>query len=171
MKAVRNRGAALSDVVVRDAHLADARDADAIVTILDSYAFDEVGGSEGLAPDVRERLIPALRQLRTTLVLLAFVEGAPVGVAVCFFGFSTFKAQPLLNIHDLAVLPEHRGRGVGRALLNAAEERARRNGCCRLTLEVQEDNPRARGLYASFGFEDVVVRELPTRFLAKPLKG
>jgi ribosomal protein S18 acetylase RimI-like enzyme len=160
----------LSEIVVRDADLAHARDASAIVTILDSYAFDAVGGFEGLSPAVRERLIPALQQLSTTLVLLAFVEGAPVGVAVCFFGFSTFKAQPLLNIHDLAVLPEHRGRGVGRALLTAAEDRALRSGCCRLTLEVQEDNPRARALYDKFGFEDVVVRALPTRFLAKPLK-
>jgi ribosomal protein S18 acetylase RimI-like enzyme len=159
------------NAVVREADLASAADASAVVTILGSYAFDDVGGSEGLSPDVRERLIPALRQLPTTLVLLAFVAGAPVGVAVCFFGLSTFKARPLLNIHDLAVLPDHRGRGVGRALLTAVEERARSKGCCRLTLEVQEDNPHARALYDRFGFEDVVVRELPTRFLAKALKG
>jgi ribosomal protein S18 acetylase RimI-like enzyme len=76
----------------------------------------------------------------------------------------------LLNIHDLAVLPEHRGRGVGRALLAAVEEHARRKGCCKLTLEVQDDNPRARALYDKFGFEDVVVQKLPTRFLAKSLK-
>jgi ribosomal protein S18 acetylase RimI-like enzyme len=158
------------NAVVREADLANPADANAVLAILDSYAFAAVGGSQGLSQDVRERLIPALRQLPTTLVLLAFVEGAPVGVAVCFFGLSTFRAQPLLNIHDLAVLPEHRGRGVGRALLTAAEDRALRSGCCRLTLEVQEDNPRARALYDKFGFEDVVVRELPTRFLAKPLK-
>lgn len=156
--------------VVREADLAQPVDASAVVTILDSYAFAAVGGSEGLSPDVRARLIPALQQLPTTLVLLAFVDDAPVGIAVCFFGLSTFKARPLLNIHDLAVLPEHRGRGVGHALLQAAEEHARRTGCCKLTLEVQEDNPRARALYDRFGFEDVVVRKLPTRFLAKPLK-
>jgi ribosomal protein S18 acetylase RimI-like enzyme len=104
------------------------------------------------------------------LVLLAFVDDAPVGIAVCFFSLSTFRARALLNIHDLAVLPEHRGRGVGLALLTAVEERARSKDCCKLTLEVQEDNPRARALYDRFGFEDVVVRALPTRFLAKPLK-
>jgi ribosomal protein S18 acetylase RimI-like enzyme len=158
------------DLRIRQADLSDARDTAAIIAILDSYAFAVVGGNRRLPPDVRERLIPALRQLPTTLVLLAFVDDAPVGVAVCFFGLSTFSALPLLNIHDLAVLAEHRGRGVGRSLLRAVEEHARRHDCCKLTLEVQEDNPRARALYDSFGFEDVVVQKLPTRFLAKPLK-
>jgi ribosomal protein S18 acetylase RimI-like enzyme len=157
------------DLRVRQADLSDARDTAAIVAILDSYAFGVVGGNQRLPPDVRERLIPALRQLPTTLVLLAFLDDVPVGIAVCFFGLSTFRALPLLNIHDLAVLPQHRGRGVGRALLAAVEEHARRHDCCKLTLEVQEDNPRARALYDRFGFEDVVVQKLPTRFLAKPL--
>ena len=159
------------DLRVRQADLSDARDTTAIIAILDSYAFAVVGGEQSLPPDVRERLIPALRELPTTLVLLAFVDGAPVGIAVCFFGLSTFRALPLLNIHDLAVLPEHRGRGVGGALLRAVEEHARRHNCCKLTLEVQDDNPRARALYDRFGFEDVVVQKLPTRFLAKPLQG
>jgi ribosomal protein S18 acetylase RimI-like enzyme len=159
------------NAVVREADLANPADAEAVVTILDSYAFAVVGSGQQLPPDVRERLIPALRQLPTTFVLLAFVDDAPVGIAVCFFGLSTFNARSLLNIHDLAVLPTHRGRGVGRALLAAVEQHARSKGCCKLTLEVQEDNPRARALYDSFGFGDVVVQKLPTRFLAKPLKG
>ncbi|MDP7573186.1 MAG: GNAT family N-acetyltransferase, partial [Myxococcota bacterium] len=94
----------------------------------------------------------------------------PVGVAVCFLGFSTFQARPLLNIHDLAVLPEWRGRGVGRALLAAAEDRARQRGCCKLTLEVQDSNRRALQLYERFGFSDFVIGDSgPTRFLAKLL--
>ena len=90
--------------------------------------------------EARERVVPALRDHPTALVLLAFADEAPIGIAVGFFGFSTFRARPLLNIHDLAVLPAHRGKGVGRALLSAAEEHARRHGCCRLTLEVLESN-------------------------------
>jgi hypothetical protein len=43
-------------------------------------------------------------------------------------------------------------------------------GCCKLTLEVQDGNTRARGLYESFGFTDFVVGDSePTRFLSKPL--
>jgi ribosomal protein S18 acetylase RimI-like enzyme len=77
-----------------------------------------------------------------------------VGAAVCFIGFSTFAARPLLNLHDLAVVPELRGRGIGRALLRAVEERARALGCCKLTLEVVQENTQARALYERFGFAD-----------------
>jgi len=155
---------------VREADYADERDAEGILAVLDSYARAPVGGGQPLAPDVRERLIPMLRQHPTSLVLLAFVDDEPVGIAVCFFGLSSFRARPLLNIHDLAVLPQYHGQGVGQALLKAVEERARRKGCCKLTLEVLDDNARARELYRRFGFDDVVVGESATRFLAKPLE-
>jgi len=63
-----------------------------------------------------------------------------------------------------------RGRGVGRALLAAVEERARARGCCTITLEVLEGNTRARALYASCGLVDAGTGESKsTRFLAKPL--
>lgn len=154
---------------VARADLSDVREAQGLLDVLDSYAADPVGGGEPLADDVRARLPSMLRDHPTALVLLAFDEDRAVGAAVCFLGLSTFRAQPLLNIHDLAVLPEYRGKGVGRALLAAAEQHARQRGCCKLTLEVQEDNARARALYRRFGFEDFVVRSAPTRFLAKRL--
>ena len=158
------------DLRIHQANLADARDAEGVVAILNSYASDPKGGGRPLGADVKGRLIRALRDHPTTLVLLAAIEGELVGLAVCFFGLSTFRALPLLNIHDLAVLPGHRGRGVGRALLAAAEEHARRRGCCKLTLEVQDDNEPARTLYRRFGFDDVVYgSSAVTRFLAKAL--
>jgi ribosomal protein S18 acetylase RimI-like enzyme len=157
-------------VLVREADFDADRDVDGFIAILDSYASSPVGGGRPLSPDVRERVVPMLRQHPTSLVLLAFIGDEPVGIAVCFFGLSTFRARPLLNIHDLAVLPQYRGEGVGTALLNAVEERARRKGCCKLTLEVLDDNTRARGLYRRFGFEDSVVAESVTRFLVKPLE-
>ena len=86
------------------------------------------------------------------LVLLAFAGQHAVGLAICFQGFSTFRARPLLNIHDLAVLPDHRRRGVATALLAAVEAQALRRGCCKLTLEVREDNPAAESLYRRLGF-------------------
>jgi ribosomal protein S18 acetylase RimI-like enzyme len=99
-------------------------------------------------------------------VLLAFADEVAIGIAVCFVGFSTFRARPLLNVHDLAVLPQYRGKGAGRALLLAAEDHARRQGCCRLTLEVLESNSGARALYRRFGFDDSTI----SRFLVKPLE-
>jgi len=72
-------------------------------------------------------------------------------LAVCFTGFSTFRARALYNIHDLAVLPAWRGRGVGRRLLRAVEAQARERGYCKITLEVRADNPAA-GLYRQLGY-------------------
>jgi ribosomal protein S18 acetylase RimI-like enzyme len=156
---------------IRQADLTRASDSAAIVTVLDSYARDVMGGGEPLSPDVRARLPQALRDHPTTVAFLASDDVEPVGVAVCFVGFSTFHARPLLNIHDLAVVPDRRGQGIGRALLQAAEAEARRRGCCKLTLEVRDDNARARRLYDGFGFTDFVVAQTtaPTRFLAKSL--
>jgi ribosomal protein S18 acetylase RimI-like enzyme len=159
------------DFHIREASLTDARDAAGIVHIIDSYAADPKGGGTPLPSHVKDRMVPVLRAHPTTLVLLAFAAEEPIGIAVCFYGVSTFRARPLLNIHDLAVLPEYRGRGVGRALLAAVEEHARRKGCCKLTLEVQDQNTRARALYQQVGFEDVVIAGSATRFLAKPLEG
>lgn len=158
------------ELQIREADFTDFGDAAGIIDVLNSYASDPVGGGEALSEDVRERLVPALQSHPTALVLLAFADPRPVGIAVCFLGLSTFQARPLLNIHDLAVIPEYRGKGVGRALLVEAENRAVSRGCCKLTLEVQDDNTPARSLYQHFGFIDFVVGDsAPTRFLSKPL--
>ncbi len=155
---------------IREADFANPIHAAGIIEILDSYASDGVGGGVPLGADVRERLVGALRSHPSALVLLAFSQGQPVGIAVCFFGLSTFRALPLLNIHDLAVIPRLRGRGVGRALLSEVECRAIQRGCCKLTLEVQQDNARARSLYEVFGFSDFPMSDsAPTRFLSKLL--
>jgi len=148
---------------IRPADLADAHDAASITLLLDSYAAEPVGGGKPLPPDVRQRLIPSLKEIPRALVLLAFADDVAIGIAVCFVGFSTFRARPLLNIHDLAVLPQYRRRGAARALLQAAEDYARRQGCCRLTLEVLQSNSGAQALYREFGFDG------STHFLAKPL--
>ncbi len=157
-------------VLVREADLADAGDAAAIVGVLDSYAADPRGGGQPLPEQVRATLVPKLRAHPTTLVLLAFDARQAVGLLTGFWGLSSFRAQPLLNVHDLAVVPGQRGKGTGRALLTAAESLARARGCCKLTLEVQDDNTPARLLYDRFGFRDVRYGDSgPTWFLAKSL--
>lgn len=141
------------------------------MAVLDSYARGATGGGQPLDPDVAARLVPALLEQPSALVLLALLDGRVVGIASCFFGFSTFSARPLLNVHDLAVLPEHQGRGIGRALLGAVEERACARGCCKLTLEVLETNHGARRLYHERGFRDFELGGVAQRtlFLVKPL--
>jgi ribosomal protein S18 acetylase RimI-like enzyme len=143
-----------STILVRLADLADTEDGRQVVELLDMYSKEPLGQAASLPDDVRERLVPGLRDHPSALVLLAMDDGLPaVGIAVCFFGFSTFNARPLLNIHDLAVRPEARGRGVGRALLEAAQQQACQRNCCKMTLEVRGDNHVARRLYRDFGFD------------------
>lgn len=131
----------------------------AVVELIDAYARDPMGDGKPLPPEVRRELVPGLREHPTTIILLAYRGDEPIGIAVCFLGFSTFAARALLNVHDLAVLPACRGQGVGRRLLGGVERKARALGCCKLTLEVQENNPRARHVYASVGFAQDVHRE------------
>jgi ribosomal protein S18 acetylase RimI-like enzyme len=138
---------------IRPANLADAADAALVIELLDAYARDPMGGSEPLSDYARTHLIARLRARNDVVVLLAWCEGTPAGLAVCIEGFSTFACAPLLNIHDFAVLPTFRGRGVARALLDAVDAEARQRGCCKITLEVLEGNTPARSLYAAHGFE------------------
>ncbi len=121
--------------------------------MLDAYAADPLGDGKPLANDVREKLVEGLRAHPTTAIFLALSDaGQPVGLVTCFRGFSTFAARPLLNIHDVFVVPEMRGKGVSRRLLEAVEIEARATDCCKLTLEVFEQNERAQKIYRSIGF-------------------
>ena len=143
----------------------------AVLSLIDAYSRDPMGDGAPLSADVRERLIPGLRQHPTTLVFLAHVGSVAVGVAVCFLGFSTFAAKPLINLHDVAILPTHRGRGIGRGLLAAVENRARELGCCKLTLEVLDKNDRALLTYTAAGFKRYSLQPGAGEaiFLTKPL--
>ncbi|MES2788828.1 MAG: GNAT family N-acetyltransferase [Planctomycetota bacterium] len=137
---------------ISEADLANPDDALAVLVLLQTYALDPMGGGEAIAPDLLELLIPRLRTVESRLVLLARVDGRPAGLAIAFRVFSTFKAAPVLNLHDLAVHSEFRGQGVGRELLKRIELHATRTGCCRVSLEVRVDNEAAQALYRSQGF-------------------
>lgn len=158
-------------VVIVQADLQRSDHAAAIVALTDAYARDAMGNGAPLSQDVRARLVPGLQRHPTTIVLLAYEAQEPIGIANCFLGFSTFAARPLLNVHDLAVIPSHRGRGVGRRLLEAAEGKARELGCCKLTLEVLENNRAAVHLYRAAGFAQATYQESAggALFMAKPL--
>lgn len=67
--------------------------------------------------------------------------------------------QPLGHVKDLAVHPDHRGQGVGRALLSRALDVLAGQGARSVKLEVRRTNEPARGLYEEFGFE--YLRTLP----------
>jgi ribosomal protein S18 acetylase RimI-like enzyme len=127
-----------------------------VVALTAAYALEPTGNGGPLPPDVLDQLISGLQNHPTTLIFLAYKDGRAIGIATCFRGFSTFAAKPLINISDLAILPAHRGQGVGRQLLAAVEQKAREADCCRITLEVQENNEIARHTYQQAGFSQAV---------------
>ena len=131
----------------------NAQDAQALVFLLDAYAQDPMGGGEALKPEASSRLCADMSRIAGAASFIAWLNGQPIGLINCFEGYSTFKAKPLLNVHDIAVLTGHRGQGVGQALLQAAEAHALARGCCKLTLEVLSGNAPAMASYKRFGFE------------------
>ena len=161
----------MPEIHIVEADLEQADHQRAVLELTDAYARDPMGNGEPLSETVRRELIPGLRKHPTTSIFLAYLDGRPIGIANCFMGFSTFAAKPFINISDLAVLPGNRGCGIGRHLLEAVERKARELGCCKLTIEVQENNHRARHLYQTAGFSPAVFVEAAGRvlYLAKPL--
>jgi ribosomal protein S18 acetylase RimI-like enzyme len=142
---------------VRRADYRAAGDRAALLALLDAYARDPMGGGTPLPDDVRARLCDELARLPSAVSFIAWLGDEAVGLANCFLGFSTFKARPLLNLHDLVVLPQHRARGIGQALLAACQAHARQQGCCKLTLEVLSGNQRALRSYQQAGFAPYVL--------------
>ena len=158
-------------IEIVEADLSRTEHQHAVVELVDAYAMDPMGNGGPLSADVRRALIPGLQQHSTTVIFLAYQGDKAIGIAVCFLGFSTFAARPLINVHDLAVLPSHRGQGTCRRLLEEVERKARAMDCCKLTLEVLENNHRARQVYEAAGFAQAVYEEAAggALFLSKPL--
>jgi len=155
-------------VKVIHAELGRPEHANAIIELLEVLATNSVD-PQPLRAEVKQTLVSRLAELSDAVILLATNEDTFIGLAICFRGFSTFNARPLLNIHDLVVLPDWQGRGVGKQLLARIEEEARSRECCRLTLEVYAGNHRARDLYVRSGFNLGEPATTAQFFLTKPL--
>ena len=136
-----------------------------ILRLMEEYAGDPMGGGTSLPREVAENLVAGLAGFPTAFSLLAVVDEKAVGLVNCFRSLSTFNARELINIHDLIVTSAFRGRGVGRALMQAVEEIARQRGCCKLTLEVLEANAVAQQLYRQQGFDGYALNPTTGRAL------
>lgn len=84
-------------------------------------------------------------------VLIARVEGEPAGFALFFPNYSTFLGRPGLYLEDLYVRPDHRGRGVGGALLRRLARLASERGCGRFEWSVLDWNETAINVYRRIG--------------------
>ena len=131
--------------IVREATEADA---DAVGRLLDDFNReydDPTPGAAALAGRVRTLLAEG-----DTAVLLA--GPGPDGLALLRFRPSLWSEALECYLAELYVVPGRRGRGLGRALMNAAIEHARRRGADYMDLGTSEDDVAARRLYESLGF-------------------
>ncbi len=137
---------------VRRADYGDAGDAAALVMLLNAYASDPSGGGEPLSDFAKANLVRELAARPQAYSVLAFDGEQPVGLVNCIEGFSTFACRPLVNLHDVAVVASHRGRGIGEQMLREAERIATERGAVKMTLEVLSGNAPAMKLYQRIGF-------------------
>jgi len=83
--------------------------------------------------------------------LIAELEGEPVGFALFFFTYSTWRARRGIHLEDLWVTPSARRRGIGRALLARLAAIACERGCARLEWAVLDWNELAMSFYRGLG--------------------
>ena len=88
-------------------------------------------------------------------LLLARLDGRPVGVAYLSYQWTLEHGGKIAWLEELFVEPELRAEGLGRRLLQAACDHARRAGCAAIDLEVEAAHPRAANLYAREGFRSL----------------
>jgi ribosomal protein S18 acetylase RimI-like enzyme len=148
--------------VIREAVDGDAR---AIAELARESAEAHTGMSSRFyrVPDQRDALRRAEQELaaddRTTLVavvgsqIVGAVEMTPLPRPTVGSMVRDLRALDV----GIVVTASHRGRGIGRALLEAAEERAARDGIELMTLTAWNANEGALGLYRSVGYQDVGV--------------
>ncbi len=84
-------------------------------------------------------------------VLIARDNDMPVGFALFFHNYSTFRAKPGMYLEDLFVLPEYRGKGHGKALFMELLKIANERGCGRMEWCVLDWNKPAIDFYLSMG--------------------
>jgi GNAT superfamily N-acetyltransferase len=134
-------------VTIRPATEADLGTIDELIRALAEY--------ERMADEVvmdRELLRKSLFGERAYAeVLIAEEADEPVGFALFFHNFSTFVGRPGIYLEDLFVKPEHRGSGIGKALLKRLAEIAVERDCGRMEWAVLDWNEPAIGFYKKLG--------------------
>lgn len=141
-------------VQVYEVNFENSKHCNAVVDLMNHYMSDEMGNHPPHTEESAKQLINGLKNHCNKLCVLAEENGVFIGLVNCFIGFGTFAAKPFLNVHDVVVLESHRGKGIGRLMLEYVSQKACEMGCSKITLEVRYDNSGAQHLYKSLGYKD-----------------
>jgi len=79
-------------------------------------------------------------------------RGEICGMINVLYTVSTFLGSKVCTLEDMVVFPDVRGNGVGSILIKSAVEKAKSEGCKRITLLTDQDNQRAISFYEQHGF-------------------
>jgi GNAT superfamily N-acetyltransferase len=125
-----------------------------LLNLLNDYMLDEMGISQSMPKELAPKIINGLKQHPAYLGFFVYVDNEYAALANCNLNYSTWQAKPLINIHDFIVSPKFREQGVGGFLLAEISNYAKETGCCKVNLEVRNDNKKAQNLYQKHGFSD-----------------
>ncbi len=106
----------------------------------------------------------------TTEAVLALWEGQPIGYALFYPVFSTFRGNYALHLEDVFVLPEYRGHQVGYALMGYVANEARKRGYDRVQWQVLGWNTPAIEFYHRLGAEPLETEWLPYKIQGSALE-
>ena len=126
----------------------------ALLQLLNDYMLDEMGIGLPMPKDLGPKIIKGLKNNPAYIGFFVCIGNDFAALANCNLNFSTWKAKPLINIHDFIVSPNFRNSGIGLFLLNEIANYATENGFCRINLEVRHDNFKAQNLYKRAGFKE-----------------
>jgi GNAT superfamily N-acetyltransferase len=129
---------------------ATERDVPLILQLIKDLAEYERMSSEVVATEqgLRDSLFGARPAAE---VIIGYSGNTPAGFALFFHNYSTFLGKPGLYLEDLFVVPEFRGHGYGRELLQELAAIAVERGCGRFEWSVLDWNEPAIGFYKKLG--------------------
>lgn len=129
---------------------AEKEQLDDLACLFDSYRqFYKEKGDTALA---RKFIGANLRKKRSVVFMALDRDEKALGFTQLYPGWCSVGTSPIWTLYDLFVVPTARQRGVGRALMEAAEKMARKSGATRIDLETAIDNYDAQALYESLGY-------------------
>jgi ribosomal protein S18 acetylase RimI-like enzyme len=138
----------VSEITIRRAEVADAPE---VARLLHDFNTEFSTPTPGI--DALSERTAALMADGEITVLLGGER--PDGIAVLRFRPSMYSDTLDAHLEELYVAPDRRGRGIGRALLEAAMTTARETGAARMDIGTSEDDTAALGLYESSGFTNL----------------
>ena len=134
-----------------DIRFAERRDAGLILRFIKALAAYEKMSDEVVATE--ELLTEWIFDKKKAEVIFALEDGKEVGFALFFHNFSTFLGRAGLYLEDLFVLPEYRGKGYGKGLIQKLAAIAEERGCGRLEWWCLDRNKPSIDFYRSLDAE------------------